>query len=185
MTCLRLLFKSKILLYKVLLVFSIIYLNKASAQNITKRIWVSSGGSVSFSFKSLTEYSSGKTLNNWTRLNMNYRDTSDTGGDGTTIGWRILVRAAAATIQSDGAAPDLPLSTIQIKPTTLIAGASVNNITLSSADQIIIEGGDPGSLPVTGEIVITYECGTVTTLLGKQPDYYFVDLIFTLVEVNP
>lgn len=185
MTCIRLLLKSKILLFKVLLVFSILYPNTVSAQNITKRIWVSSGGSVSFTFKSLTEYTSGKVLNNWTRLNVNYRDTSNTGGDGITIGWRILVRAADATIQSDGAAPDLPLSAIQIKPTTLIAGATVYNRTLTSADQIIVEGADAGSLPVTGEIVISYECGTVTPLLGKQPDYYFVDLIFTLVEINP
>jgi hypothetical protein len=98
-----------------------------------------SGGSVAFNFKSLTEYSSGKILNSWSRLNMHYRDTSDAGGDGTSIGWKILVRASSATIQSDGAAPDLDLSTIQLKPTTTIPNTAVTNITLTNADQIIVE----------------------------------------------
>jgi len=176
----------KVFLYFLtILVFTAFIPGRVMAQNITKRIWVTSGGSVAFNFKSLTEYSSGKTLSNWTRLNIHYRDTSDVGGDGTSIGWKVMVRASAATIQSDGAAPNLPLSSIQIKPTSTIPGVNITDITLTAADQNIVEGNDPGALPVTGEIVITYECGTATPLLGKQPDYYFVDLIFTLVEVNP
>jgi len=187
MACSRLCSKVFILYFLTLLVFNLPFKGKVMAQNITKRIWVTSGGSVAFSFKSLTEYSSGKVLSNWTRLNIHYRDTSNVGGDGTSIGWKVMVRASAATIQSDGAAPDLPLSSIQIKPTSTIPGVTITNITLTATDQNIIEGGDPGALPVTGEIVITYECGTppATPLLGRQPDYYFVDLIFTLVEINP
>lgn len=187
MACSRLCSKVFILYFLTLLVFTLPFKGKVRAQNITKRVWVTSGGSVAFSFKSLTEYSSGKVLNNWTRLNIHYRDTSNAGGDGTSIGWRLLVRAGSATIQSDGAAPDIPLTAIQVKPNTTIPGTTTTDITLSSANQIIVEGGDPGALPVTGEIVITYECGTppATPLLGRQPDYYFVDLIFTLVEINP
>jgi hypothetical protein len=184
MACWRLFIKG-FLYFLTILVFTTFSPGSVMAQNITKRIWVTSGGSVAFNFKSLTEYSSGKTLSNWTRLNIHYRDTSDVGGDGTSIGWKVMVRAGAATIQSDGAAPDLPLSSIQIKPTSTIPGVTISNITLTAADQNIVEGIDPGAAPVTGEIAITYECGTDTPLLGRQPDYYFVDLIFTLVEVNP
>lgn len=185
MACLRLIIKSFTLHFLTILVCTNLTPSGVLAQNITKRIWVKSGGSVAFNFKSLTEYSSGKTLSNWTRLNIHYRDTSDTGDDGTSIGWKVMVRAGDATIQSDGAAPDLPLSSILIKPTSTIPGVTITNITLTAADQIIVEGNDPGAAPVTGEVVITYECGTVSPLLGRQPDYYFVDLIFTLVEVNP
>lgn len=184
MACWRLFIKG-FLYFLTILVLTTFIPGRVWAQNITKRIWVASGGSVAFNFKSLTEYSSGKILSNWTRLNIHYRDTSNAGGDGTSIGWKVMVRASAATIQSDGAAPDLPLSSIQIKPTSTIPGVTITNITLTAADQNIVEGGDPGALPVTGEIVITYECGTVSPLLGRQPDYYYVDLIFTLVEVNP
>ncbi len=183
MACWRLFGKGFLIHILAVLVYIFPLTGKVTAQNITKRIWVGSGGSVAFNFKSLTEYSSGKILNSWSRLNMHYRDTSDAGGDGTSIGWKILVRASSATIQSDGAAPDLDLSTIQLKPTTTIPNTAVTNITLTNADQIIVESTvDPGASAVTGEIVISYECGTITPLLGKQPDYYFVDLIFTLVE---
>jgi hypothetical protein len=185
MTLNKMISKDFIKSFIVFIFFTFPFLNGANAQNITKIVRVVSGGTVSFNFKSLTEYTSGKILSNWSRLSIQYRDTSNTGGDGTSIGWRILVRSGSATIQSDGAAPDLPLSTIQIKPTTSIPGTTVNNITLSAADQIIVEGVDPGALEVTGEIYLTYECGTVTPLIRQQPDYYFVDLIFTLVEINP
>jgi len=185
MACGRLFGKGFLVHILAVLVYIVPLTGKVTAQNITKRLWVGSGGSVAFNFKSLTEYSSGKILNNWSRLNMHYRDTSDTGGDGTSTGWKIVVRASSATIQSDGAAPDLPLSTIQVKPTTTIPNTTATYITLTDADQIIVESiVDPDASAVTGEIVISYECGTITPfLLGKQPDYYFVDLIFTLVEI--
>lgn len=181
MACSRLCSKVFILYFLTILVFTLPFNGKVKAQNITKRLRIISGGSVAFNFNSLKEYSSGKVLNNWTRLNIYYRDTSNTGGDGTSIGWRLLVRADA-TIQSDGGSPSIPLDSIKINPSTSISGATTTNIKLSIDNQIIVEGGDTGALPVTGEIVITYEC---CPLLGRKPDYYFVDLIFTLVEINP
>ena len=155
------------------------------AQNVTKNIRVVSGGSVSFTFNSLKDYKDGKTLNGWTRLNVQFADTTDGGGDGASTGWRVMVRAGAATIQSDGASPDLALNYIRITPstTTLPGPPTLTPITLSDGDQTIAEGGDTGVTTITGGITLDIDCGVTSPLLGKSPDYYFVDLIFTLVEI--
>lgn len=155
------------------------------AQNITKDIRVVSGGSVSFVFSSLKEYSNGKALNGWTRLKVQFADTTDGGGDGASTGYRVMVRAGAATIQADGASPDLALSYIRINPsaTTLPGPPILTQITLTDGDQTIVEGGDPGVATISGDITLDIDCGVTSPLLGKSPDYYFVDLIFTLVEI--
>ncbi len=155
------------------------------AQNVTKDIRVVSGGSVSFVFSSLKEYSNGKALNGWTRLKVQFADTTDGGGDGASTGYRVMVRAGAATIQADGASPDLALSYIRINPsaTTLPGPPILTQITLTDGDQTIVEGGDPGVATISGDITLDIDCGVTSPLLGKSPDYYFVDLIFTLVEI--
>ena len=144
-----------------------------------------SGGSVSFVFSSLKEYSNGKALNGWTRLKVQFADTTDGGGDGASTGYRVMVRAGAATIQADGASPDLALSYIRINPsaTTLPGPLILTQITLTNADQTIVEGGDPGVATISGDITLDIDCGVTSPLLGKSPDFYFVDLIFTLVEI--
>lgn len=144
-----------------------------------------SGGSVSFVFSSLKEYSNGKALNGWTRLKVQFADTTDGGGDGASTGYRVMVRAGAATIQADGASPDLALSYIRINPsaTTLPGPPILTQITLTDGDQTIVEGGDPGVATISGDITLDIDCGVTSPLLGKSPDYYFVDLIFTLVEI--
>jgi len=146
---------------------------------------VVSGGSVSFVFSSLKEYSNGKALNGWTRLKVQFADTTDGGGDGASTGYRVMVRAGAATIQADGASPDLALSYIRINPsaTTLPGPPILTQITLTDGDQTIVEGGDPGVATISGDITLDIDCGVTSPLLGKSPDYYFVDLIFTLVEI--
>ena len=156
------------------------------AQNVTKDIRVVSGGSVSFVFSSLKEYSNGKALNGWTRLKVQFADTTDGGGDGASTGYRVMVRAGAATIQADGASPDLALSYIRINPSaTTLPGPPIltHNITLTDVDQTIVQGGDPGVATISGDITLDIDCGVTSPLLGKSPDYYFVDLIFTLVEI--
>lgn len=155
------------------------------AQNVTKDIRVVSGGSVSFVFSSLKEYSNGKALNGWTRLKVQFADTTDGGGDGASTGYRVMVRAGAATIQADGASPDLALSYIRINPsaTTLPGPPILTQITLTDGDQTIVEGGDPGVATISGDITLDIDCGVTSPLLGKSPDFYFVDLIFTLVEI--
>ena len=168
MACWRLFIKG-FLYFLTILVFTTFSTGSVMAQNITKRIWVTSGGSVAFNFKSLTEYSSGKTLSNWTRLNIHYRDTSDVGGDGTSIGWKVMVRAGAATIQSDGAAPDLPLSSRQIKPTSTIPGVTITNITLTAADQNIVEGIDPGAAPLRVKLLSPMIVALIPLYLGDSP----------------
>ncbi|HRX31669.1 MAG TPA: hypothetical protein P5349_07235 [Tenuifilaceae bacterium] len=152
-------------------------------QNVTKVVRVKSGGIISINFNSINEYSSGKSLNSWSRLNISFADTTDVGGDGTSIGWKLSVRAGSSAIISDGASPNLALSNMEIRPTTTIPGTTVTNIVLSDADQEIVSGPDPGTTTTTGEVVLSYDCGITTPLLGTTPDYYYVELIFTLVEL--
>jgi len=157
----------------------------SGAQNVTKNIRVVSGGYVSFSFSSLKNYKNGKTLDGWTRFSVQFADTTDGGDDGASTGYRVTVRAGAATIQSDGGSPDLALSYIRITPsaTTLPGPPTLTPITLTDGDQTIVEGGDPGVATISGDITLDIDCGVTSPLLGKSPDYYFVDLIFTLVEI--
>lgn len=103
--------------------------------------------------------------------------------DGTSTGWEILVKSNSATIQSDGVSPDLALSYIEIRPTTVIPGTSVNNIILTDVNQTIVTGSDPGTNTTSGEIIINFDCGTTNPLLGKFADYYFLDLVFTIKEI--
>ncbi len=158
----------------------------SSAQNVTKNIRVVSGGYVSFSFNSLKNYKDGKTLDGWTRFSVQFADTTDGGGDGASTGYRVMVRAGAGTIQADGGSPDLALSYIRINPsaTTLPGSPTLTPITLlTDADQTIVEGGDPGVATISGEVTLDFDCGVSSPLLGKNPDHYLVDLIFTLVEI--
>lgn len=154
----------------------------SSGQNVTKVVRIRSGGILSFNISSITDYSNGKTYNNWSRLNITFTDTTNTGGDGASIGWRLNVRAGSAAILTDGGGPNLPLSHIRIRPTTTISGATVTNVTLSASDQELVSGPDPGTGTTTGEITLSYDFGTVTPLIGSTPDYYYVELIFTLTE---
>ncbi len=52
-------------------------------------------------------------------------------------------------------------------------------IVLTSSDVPIVNNGTQTD-PVRTSVMISYYCGTVTPLLGRPPDYYAVDLIFTL-----
>lgn len=152
-------------------------------QNITKDLKVISGGQVTFSYNSIKEYTNGKSLNGWTRCLISYTDTTDAGLDGTSTGWVLLVKAFSPTIQSDGGGSDLDLAHLIIRATTTIAGATPATVTLTASNQAIVTGADPGAATVTGEIYVNFDCGTTLTLLGKSPDYYFVDLIFTLQKL--
>jgi len=157
--------------------------NTVIGQNITKRVRVVSGGSASFIFNTIKDYNDGKVYSNWSRLYVYFLDTTNVGGDGASTGWELLVRANQTNIDSDDGSLNIPLSTIEITPSTLIAGATATPITLTDTDQQIISGIDPGATFIDGEIVITYDCGVTTPLLGERPEYYSVDLIFTIKEL--
>ena len=157
--------------------------NTVTGQNITKRVRVVSGGSISFAFNTIKDYTIGKTYNNWSRLNIYFIDTTNVGGDGASTGWELLVRANQSSIDSDNGALNLPLSTIEINPSTVIPGATPTTITLTDVDQTIITGIDPVATFVEGEIVISFDCGTTTPLLGEEPEFYSVDLVFTIKEL--
>lgn len=157
--------------------------NTVMGQNITKRVRVVSGGSISFAFNSINDYTNGKIYNNWSRLNIFFIDTTNVGGDGISTGWELLVRANQSIIDSDNGVLNLPLSTIEITPSTVIPGATPTSITLTDSDQTIISGVDPGATFVEGEIVISFDCGTIIPLLGKKPEFYSADLVFTIKEL--
>jgi hypothetical protein len=174
------------------LIFTLLFcflgiINPVKGQNITKRVRVISGGSISFIFSTINDYNIGKVNSNWSRLDIYFIDTISNWplppGDGASTGWELTVRANQDKIYSDEGSLDLPLSTIEIIPSTIIPGTTVTPITLTDFDQTIITGSDPGATFIDGEITITYNCGTTTPLLGIEPEYYSVDLIFIIKEL--
>lgn len=154
--------------------------------NVTSRIRVVSGGTISFYFNSLSKYKSGLTLTDWTRLNVYFNDTVNGGGANPAgHGWRLLVRADDNGIIADGGAPALALSSIilttSISFTVPVAPAPV---VLSSTDQVLVQDDTP-IVGVNEEVVISYAIGTTndppnSPYLGKPADYYTVNLVFTL-----
>lgn len=154
--------------------------------NVTSRLRVVSGGTISFYFNGLGKYKSGITLTDWTRLNVYFNDTIAGGGANPTgHGWRLLVRADDNGIIADGGAPALALSSIilttSISFTVPVAPAPV---VLSSTDQVLVQDDTP-IVGVNEEVVISYAIGTTndppnSPYLGKPADYYTVNLVFTL-----
>ncbi len=158
---------------------------KGYSQNTTSRLTVESGGSLNFYFNSLEKYKNGISYNDWTRLRIYYNDTTNTGGVGVFPNWKLDVKAASATIDGD-AGNTLNLNTIEIEASQLIGvtGTLTGIHALTNADVSLITGGAI-TAPGTATVFISYYCGQSRTvlnnnLLGKNPDYYVVDIIFTL-----
>ena len=149
-------------------------------QNTTSRLAIESGGSVNFYFNSFQKYVNGVTYSDWTKLRIYYNDTTNAGGVGTFPTWKLDVKALSPTIDGD-AGNSLDLNTIELEATGDPGATGVQ--ALSNIDVSLITGGaitDPG----TSIIFITYNCGksilAPNALLGKNPDYYVVDIVFTL-----
>ncbi len=163
----------------LLFIFSEIY-----SQNTTSRLTIESGGSLNFYFNSLSKYKNGIAFNDYTKLRIYYNDTTNTGGAGIFPNWKLDVKANSPTIDGD-AGNTLNLNTIEIEASQLIgvAGTLAGIQALTNSDVSLITGADITD-PGTATVFISYYCGqslTVTNnLLGKNPDYYVVDIIFTL-----
>ena len=166
-------FKKTILLLLILLITDFAY-----GQNITSRITIQSGGSIQFPFNSYTKLANGMNYTNWTRLQIYYLDTLNDGTLNGTSQWHLMVRANTGTIDGDGG-NSLSLNKVEIEATST-AGNTAGKITLTNTDQAIITDGPNNTNTAT--VTISYYVGETNALLGESPDYYFVDLIFTLEQ---
>jgi len=177
--------KKNNLLLSILFIFLFLISPSLKGQNnVTSRIRVVSGGTISFYFNSLSKYKSGLTLTDWTRLNVYFNDTT-IGNVGSGNGWQLLVRADDIGVIADGGAPALALSSIILTASASggFTGTLAPPVTLSNADQLLVS--DATNVSVNEEIVISYEIGTTNNppnspYLGKPADYYSVNLVFTL-----
>ncbi len=165
----------------LIMVFVILFFgNYAAGQNTTSRLTIESGGSVNFYFNSLEKYKNGITYTDWTKLRIYYNDTTDAGGIGIYPTWKLDVKALSPTIDGD-AGNTLNLNTIELEATGNPGSTGVQ--ALSNIDVSLITGGAI-TAPATTVIFITYNCGksilTQNSLIGKNPDHYVIDIVFTL-----
>jgi len=172
------------LLKKSILIFIVVLINSGSSaysQNITSRITILSGASVPFSFNSYTRLENGMSLASWTRLQIYYLDTLDDGSLNSSSQWHLLVRANSGNITGDEGG-SMTLDKVELEVSSTDGNAVGSRVTLTSSDQeIVSNGSNPTN---TATVTISYYVGNASggtnTLLGESPDYYFVDLVFTL-----
>lgn len=164
----------------VILAFFFLQTFCLSGQNISLRLRVVSGGNVSYIFNSLTKYQAGITYEDWTRLQINFNDTTNAGTPGPSAGWELKVRAIQNSIMSDGGNPNLETESIEIRPKVAAGGNSthviITNINLTNGFQTIVEGD--GNQNIQEEVFISYDCGVnpLYKMLNNPPDLYYVDL---------
>ncbi len=169
-----------------ILILVLLLANTGFSQNITSRITVLSGSSVQLPFNSYTKIANGISYNNWTQIQIYYLDTLDDGTNNTTSQWHLMVRANSATIDGDGGS-SMPLDKVELEVSNISpasSGASAGRITLTNTDQEIVRNGanPTNTATVTISYYIGQNAGGTNSLLGETPDYYFVDLIFTLEQ---
>lgn len=164
----------RILLFAAILILS----SQASFGQLTTRITVNYGGSVYFHVNSMNKYQNGISYTNYTQLELYYKH-DDGGGNPVGSDWELLVKANSPNIIGDGGNV---LSLSQVEITTEIGASSFGPFPLSSADTRIAWGTQT-VLEERIIVNISYSCGLPPPgLLGESPDYYFVDLEFTLQE---
>lgn len=138
------------------------------------RLSINSGGSVYFHFNSYQKYVNGVTYNDFTKMTIYYKDTTVAN---TYPTWKLDVKALTPQINGDIAANTLALDVIELEASG--AGTPQGIKALSSSDVSLLINA-PTTDPGTATVFITYYCGVTNSLLGKEPDYYVVDLLFTL-----
>ena len=174
---------------KELLLFFIILLGLtytySQEHNTTSRLRIESGGSIYFNFNSLNKYENGLEYTNWTKITVYFIDTLKSDGSQTAMKWKLDVKAMSNDITGDAGPPHLDLNTIELEATSNDALATLSGIIpLTNSDVSLITNGSQTASGLT-EVYITYYCGQSklgldNNLMGKKPDYYFVDLMLTL-----
>jgi len=166
------------------------YVKFSSAQTYAKTT-ILSGGAPNFIFNSLRKYNDGVVLNGWTRLRLELREDVF-----LHTGWQLGVSADQSVIQSDGSATlDLDVINIVVESVSNLSNTTISTVLPfvyplamspgpSGHGDVILEGSiDTPSDPVSVELLLSYECGTTTPLLGSVPEYYTVNLIFILYSI--
>ncbi|MCF6366127.1 MAG: hypothetical protein L3J35_07985 [Bacteroidales bacterium] len=148
------------------------------SQNTTSRLsMVSEGETLFFNFNSFEKYRNGMSLS--TIATVYFIDTTNVGVQ-TALLWELDVKASTANIVGDYG-NTLPLSTIEIEVSGNDVTALYNGpLALTNVDNVhLVQNGaqTPGSFTT---LTLTYHVGTTTPLLGEKPDYYFVDILYTL-----
>lgn len=148
-------------------------------------ISIRKGGSVQFYFNSFQKMDDGVSYNNWSRLYITYNDTSDLGVQSSDVNWYLTVKAN--TSQLDGETGEIMnLNVIEIK--TSGGDANVNytddlsgDVILSTSEEIIVDSDFTNrNSEYTGYVDVTFRCGVSNAVSSYKPDFYVVDLIFTL-----
>ncbi len=138
------------------------------------RLNISSGSSVNFYFNSYQKYQTGITYNDFTKFVVYYKDTTVAN---SFPNWRIDVKALTPQINGDGG-NTLNLDILELQATG--AGTSAGYQFLTNTDISLLTGAAE-TAPGTVTVSVSYRCGVTNSLLGKNPDYYVVDLLFTLM----
>jgi hypothetical protein len=131
----------------------------------------------------MEKYKDGLSYGNWTKATVYFIDTTALGVSSGAV-WVLDVKASTALINGD-AGHTLSLNTIEMQSSGTDPLAVYNGpIVLTNSDnQHLVQNGTQ-TAPGTSTVNITFHCGKSLTvpnnLLGKQPDYYFVDIILTL-----
>ncbi len=139
----------------------------------TSRLTISSEGETLFlNFNSFDKYKNGISLS--TIASVYFVDPLVPG-----LRWELDVKANSPIIIGENG-NTLPLSTIEIVASgTENPTANYYTVNLAPSDFVLIDNGS--QTDANGHlIIITYNIGTNTSLLGSIPDYYFVDIIYTL-----
>jgi hypothetical protein len=171
----------KFLLVFCLIVFFSGCLYSQSGQYLRLR----SGGNVPFTINSFNRYKSGTELNDWTRFKVLIDETIPPGD------WRLEVSASDPDIIGDYTNKlDLDYLRIKVEVFNEIPEGTINIdypeypgfTELIYGPKILLTG--TGN--VEFDLYISYSLGTDLdkTLLGQNPDYYFVNIYFDLKENN-
>lgn len=151
---------------------------------VTSRLTIQSGNDINFNFQLLDHYQNGVSYNNWTRLTVFFEDLGDPLRE-----WKLSVQAMTPNIQGD-AGNNLPLNTIEFNitgddPLATYNNNAANAVLTSLANRNLVEDGQQTLIPgVLTNLFITYHCGksvyVANSLIGNNPDYYYVEVLFTL-----
>ncbi len=168
--------------------FFFLSLSYSQNPNCRARITVKRGNNVDFVFNSFLKYKNGITLTNFTTLEIYWKDTAVSPPNpippNYSTTWRLYANALTDKLYGDEAPHSLDLNYVEL---------TANYPTYSTGKKALVyDNGGNGVALVTGApqtdpnpvtITITYDVGTgVNKLLGKEPDYYAVDIVFTLTD---
>ena len=165
-------------LYILILLISIS--NIGICQNQTSRLKIITGGNVSFIFNSFKKYDNGIIYTDYTKLAVYYIDTTDSGVHQATT-WQLDFKANSANIEGTGT-NNLALATLELTATDGGGNLSASHYyakPLTNSDATLVDTGPEGDFN-DNLINITYECGKTVKVLNEKPDYYVVDIIFTV-----